>query len=777
MNRTLISTLIACILALAAPAASAQLTLRGRYVDADSLALPGVNVAILSQDSALITGTTTGNDGHFIIKGIPSGDYILSATMIGYDNNVRPISLRTDLDLSTIMFSESQNLLNEVVVMSEIRRTFANRDELLLPQEVKKNSQNAVDAIAQMPKFSKSLNGKLSTIDGGGLLIVIDGRKATDEDLAAIPPDNIKKLIHYTTPPARYMEENVSSVLEVVTKKRTGRTYELTLNTTNGLLSANGQNILTAVYADSVNRISASYRIDYQDFRHGETENIYRYLDGGSWSENRYTSSNSTSCYIRQDAVLDYSLTKERYMFAAEASYRHAPHENTTPQDVLLSLPDGTALSGTGSSLVSNMEQTAALDLYLSLRLRNSQELLFNVVNTYSMSEADNALSRTIADDPSRNYSLRNLYDNSTYSLIAQVTYATPLWGGQFEVSGRFEHKQLDQLYNSSMRTRLNYQTEYLTLSWTKRWNRWNLYAWLSAQNLTFNGPTHYNFFNLLPVAIVSYSPTDLITLKLHAGGATNMPKVGDLAGSVVSIDDRYTSVGNSTLRPFYGYQAMLSMDLKNKANTLFFSPFIKYWYAKDYHSSMLYRGADGLFYKQTRQADNPVSIQMYASLQWRPVKWFTLLGSAFACYNEYYTVSNGLMRRWWGNQTLGARFNVWELQAEFLCFNPFGQYLDRSDNGDFISHTVPSYRATLAWTHRDLKVGLGYLHDPGSSVTAAISDMTVEESTRWREMRHFLFLDFSYRFRYGDAHRRTVQKRLNNEDTDTGLTDDMRAR
>ena len=228
-------------------------------------------------------------------------------------------------------------------------------------------------------------------------------------------------------------------------------------------------------------------------------------------------------------------------------------------------------------------------------------------------------------------------------------------------------------------------------------------------------------------------SPTDLITLKLHAGGATNMPKVGDLAGSVVSIDDRYTSVGNSTLRPFYGYQAMLSMDLKNKANTLFFSPFIKYWYAKDYHSSMLYRGADGLFYKQTRQADNPVSVQMYASIQWRPVKWFTLLGSAFACYNEYYTVSNGLMRRWWGNQTLGARFNVWELQAEFLCFNPFGQYLDRSDNGDFISHTVPSYRATIAWTHRDLKVGLGYLHDPGSSVTAAISDMTVEEKTRWQ--------------------------------------------
>ena len=76
MNRTLISSLIACILALVATAASAQLTIRGRYVDADSLALPGVNVALLSQDSALVTGTTTGNDGHFIIKGIPSGDYI-----------------------------------------------------------------------------------------------------------------------------------------------------------------------------------------------------------------------------------------------------------------------------------------------------------------------------------------------------------------------------------------------------------------------------------------------------------------------------------------------------------------------------------------------------------------------------------------------------------------------------------------------------------------------------------------------------------------------------
>jgi hypothetical protein len=190
----------------------------------------------------------------------------------------------------------------------------------------------------------------------------------------------------------------------------------------------------------------------------------------------------------------------------------------------------------------------------------------------------------------------------------------------------------------------------------------------------------------------------------------------------------------------------------------------------------MIYEN-NGMFYKETLPGNNPVNLSIDAALQWTPIKYITLFGSVFACYNEFYTASNGKTTGWWGSQTLGARINVWEMQAEFMCFDPFSNYLTKYCEGDISYRGTPGYRAALEWTHKSFKIGVNWLRQNRTTIVGSIPNMRLSETNYWKEQNNTVMIVFDYRFRYGDSKQRNIQKKLNNADTDTGLTEDMKAK
>ena len=104
----------------------------------------------------------------------------------------------------------------------------------MLSQSAKKVGNNALDAIGSMPQFRTNTgSGDLITVDNKSVLVLIDGIRRSSRDLMLLKADDIKNIIFYSEPPARYAHENIGAVIDVTTKKKVDRLYSLYLDTKN----------------------------------------------------------------------------------------------------------------------------------------------------------------------------------------------------------------------------------------------------------------------------------------------------------------------------------------------------------------------------------------------------------------------------------------------------------------------------------------------------------------------------------------------------------------
>ena len=99
-------------------------TLSGLIKDKTSKApLPYVNVILKSaKDQKFLFGTVTNEDGRFTFAAVPSGNYTLEISAMGYKIKAQKVfvgTLSAFLDLNTIDIEEDINALSEVVVISK----------------------------------------------------------------------------------------------------------------------------------------------------------------------------------------------------------------------------------------------------------------------------------------------------------------------------------------------------------------------------------------------------------------------------------------------------------------------------------------------------------------------------------------------------------------------------------------------------------------------------------------------------------------------------------
>src|SRR5262245_16245532 len=79
-------------IAAALPAGAQQGTadLRGRVIDAQQAAMPGVTIIVRHQESGLFRETATGADGTFFVSAMNPGVYQVEATLEGFNAYKRP---------------------------------------------------------------------------------------------------------------------------------------------------------------------------------------------------------------------------------------------------------------------------------------------------------------------------------------------------------------------------------------------------------------------------------------------------------------------------------------------------------------------------------------------------------------------------------------------------------------------------------------------------------------------------------------------------------------
>jgi len=113
--RTVFSLMLfLCTMTLTAQHAS----VRGMLVDNDENPVSFANILLYEADSERpISGTTSNDDGSFVISKLEDKEYIISFSFIGFQTKTRTIGLPSEENLGTIVLEEDSEILDETHII------------------------------------------------------------------------------------------------------------------------------------------------------------------------------------------------------------------------------------------------------------------------------------------------------------------------------------------------------------------------------------------------------------------------------------------------------------------------------------------------------------------------------------------------------------------------------------------------------------------------------------------------------------------------------------
>ena len=184
-------------------------TIRGRILNEQRRPISFANVALFRASDTLtvVSGTASDLDGRYAVEAPAPGEYRLRVSYLGYRSVSLAVSADGNLNRDVRLEADS-TAIGEVVV--EGKRTVRSIDKtsyLFTKEQVGKASDGR-ELVATLPnlRVDRTTNA-LATIDGKSVLILINGIKATEEELRLIPADKVRSVELYDVPPIRYMDD------------------------------------------------------------------------------------------------------------------------------------------------------------------------------------------------------------------------------------------------------------------------------------------------------------------------------------------------------------------------------------------------------------------------------------------------------------------------------------------------------------------------------------------------------------------------------------------
>ncbi len=171
-----------------------------------------------------------------------------------------PLLARAQQEVKTDSLSAT---LDEVVVTAEMVNRFSDHKDYFLTQSEKQQFPTAIQAIQTLPKIFVS-DLTVSSSDGKGVKILINGVPSSSVELASIPSDNISKIQYYSQPPIQYSNMGLGAVINVVTKKQTGGS--IMLNTLNAVTTGFGNDVASLKYNWGRSTLGVIYNINYRNY-------------------------------------------------------------------------------------------------------------------------------------------------------------------------------------------------------------------------------------------------------------------------------------------------------------------------------------------------------------------------------------------------------------------------------------------------------------------------------------------------------------------------------
>lgn len=172
------------------------------------------NIVVLTvADSSAVTGSISDDFGRFTINNIPSGNYLLKASYLGFKDSWQSIDLSKDLDLGIIVLSEELQSLSEVSIIGTKPTLKRESDRLIFNVEKTSLTEGSVWNILKSTPGVLMINDEISVKNASNIIYLINEKRVylsgleLQQLLAGTSASSVQSIEVITNPPVKYDAE------------------------------------------------------------------------------------------------------------------------------------------------------------------------------------------------------------------------------------------------------------------------------------------------------------------------------------------------------------------------------------------------------------------------------------------------------------------------------------------------------------------------------------------------------------------------------------------
>lgn len=761
-KKTFFTALLVCMVVLGAKAQN----ISGRLADEDNNPVAFANIVLKqAQNDSLVAGLTSDENGAFFVD-VMEGKYILTASAIGYER----LTVRCGATaLGTLLMPKTSEQLDEVVVEGSRVTEEAGRF-VVLPDpkeaEVSGRGLTLLD-MQQLPGLEVDVALQKITIDGGTPILQINGKEVPLNRFINVRPEQILRIEYSNDPGIRYLDRNVSGVINLVLKE----------SDDGGNVMARVQSAFTTGFVDGYlmaahhkgkSEFSLQYNLSHRNYKNVPYEMIDSYIAEERTVE-RNMEMNSPFNYITHNITGEYTYQpNDSTMFVATLR-DYIDNNHWFGTGTITETENGTTIQMGMNKQSDRKGNSPMLDLFFTHKLRNRQKIELNMVGQYSQSDYYNNL---IYRDSENEWEYPTKVINNGYAVSGEAVYSKQFNRTEARIGLQYQHNFASNDYVIyETQTEMTKDNTYLYCGIGGSISNNVMYSLGTGVKLftVADGIDTRRYVRNLSTALLFWRISNSWSLTATTYFVPSLPSLSDLSPVLQRVDDVEAIRGNDALKPSNTMNSTLRLQYNNKGwfagmtGSYFrnFSPTVRlYQYVPeldlfvgtpqntDYYQRFQLKAEVGV-----KQLFDRLNITLNGKLKKEEAK-----GEEF--YHDNLNFSSGINAQFvWKQLVVGCNFDFLpdkSLFGEEISIGEMSQSI-------YVEYNWKSLNASLAWHCPFNKKGFMYQ-------TSGLSAVHPYCHTNWTsDNGNMVVLGLTWKFNYGKAFNKG-QKTLWNGGYDDGM-------
>ena len=457
--------------------------------------------------------------------------------------------------------------IQEVIIKSQKRKVFSDHVSYSFDEKAIKSARYAKDLVVSVPQLQLDpVSNNVSSIRGGKILILINGRESTNLQLQGIKPETVVRIDYYDVPPTRWASK-ADLVVNVITRNpENGYTGGASVQNATFTGFVNGSAYFT--HTRGKNTFGLDYNLGFRDYDNRNYHSTYEYLlNGQKYRSDEFRKDHFG--YTIQEISATYSNSKEdSYSFQAKLNlnmnhyFSRANGESEFIQG---------ALTTQNSLLNSDNEKyiNPVLDLYFNKNLGQKDEIALNAVGSFFRTQNSKLAKEWVTNTGASVFENDMNLSNRQFNSVVELAHIHKFKIGKLNSGYRFSNENIsNNLTNLAGHSEyeVNYFKQYFYTEFSVKIKK--LMYRLGAGITNINNKSQYertNEWSFTPNLILGYQLSKNQSLQLISSYKPNTPSGEQLSSNIVQLVPNIVKQGNPYLKPEYLWKNQLKYSFNNK--------------------------------------------------------------------------------------------------------------------------------------------------------------------------------------------------------------------